>query len=117
MQSGTVLVPWAFQPDPRGQAVLLAQQLGITHTSTQNLIDQLRNVPFQSLTSLQRGWLDRTVPRGFYPMDWVPCAEPPGVPLPRVITDNPVTLMRSGYFMQIPTMIGYMDVNMRINLW
>ena len=109
-QSGTALVPWGFQPNPRGTVEVLARQLGISFSSTQNLVDQLRNVPIQRLVDSQRGWLDQTVPRGFYAMDWVPCVEPANSPEPRLLTADPVTLMRSGQFMQIPAMIGFMDV-------
>lgn len=103
-------MPWGFQPNPRAEAENLGRQLGLTFTSTQNLVDQLRNVPMQRLVDLQRGWLDLTVPRGFSSMDWVPCVEPAGVPEARLLTADPVTLMRNGQFMQIPAIIGYMDV-------
>lgn len=103
-------MPWGFQPNPREQAEILARQLGISFTTTQNLVDQMRNVPFQRLVDSQRGWLDQTVPRGLLPMDWVPCVEPAGAPEARLLTADPVTLMRSGQFMQIPAIIGYMDV-------
>ena len=36
-QSGTALVPWGFQPDPREAAVQLARSLQITFTTNQNL--------------------------------------------------------------------------------
>lgn len=36
-QSGTALVPWAFQPNPRDAAVQLARSLQISFTTNQNL--------------------------------------------------------------------------------
>lgn len=89
---------------------MLGRQLGLSWSSTQNLVDQLRAMPFQRLIDAQRGWTDLEVPRGFSPFDWVPCVEAANAPEPRFLTNDPVTLMRSGNFLQIPAIIGYTDV-------
>lgn len=109
--SGTALVPWGFQPNPRREAEALATRMGITWTSTQNLVDQLRARPFQDIMDVQGGWLALPVPRGFTSMEFVPCVEPVGVPEARFLTADPTTLMRSGNFLQIPAIIGYVDVS------
>lgn len=89
----------------------IARAVGINSwTSSQNLVDQLRNAHFWDLTSSQDGWLDLATPRGFGPFDWVPCVEPAGVPEQRFLTADPQTLMRSGNFLQMPAIIGYMSV-------
>ena len=113
-QSGTALSPWAFQPDPRTQAEGYARRLGITWTSTQNMVDQLRNVPMQAAIDAQGGWLDLEVPRGFTSMEFVPCVEPVGAPEYRFLTADPVTLMRSGNFLQMPAMMGFVDVSFKV---
>lgn len=110
-QSGTALVPWAFQPNPRGEAEALGRRLGLSWSSTQNLVDQIRNIPFQRLVDAQGGWLDLPVPRGLTSMEWVPCVEPAGVPETRFLTAHPETLMRQGNFLQLPAMIGYTSVS------
>jgi hypothetical protein len=61
----------------------------------------------------QGGWTDLEVPRGFSPMEFVPCVEPANVPEARFLTADPVTLMRSGNFLQMPAIIGYTDVSVR----
>lgn len=109
-QSGTALVPWGFQPNPRGQAEAIGRHFGLTWSSTQNLVDQLRNRHFWDFVQAQRGWAALAVPRGFSAMDWVPSVEPPNSPEARFLTADPVTLMRSGNFLQIPSIIGYTDV-------
>lgn len=109
-QSGTALSPWAFQPDPRRQAEVLARNLGITFTTTQNLVDQLRNVPFQRIVDAQGGWTDLPVPRGFSAMEYVPSVEGTGGPDIRFLTDTPINLMRRGQILQVPAIIGYVDV-------
>jgi hypothetical protein len=76
----------------------------------QNLVDQLRAVPFQRLIDGQLGWTELEVPRGFSPFDFVPCVEPANSPEYRFLTADPVTLMRSGNFLQMPAIIGYNDV-------
>lgn len=109
-QSGTALVPWGFQPNPRGEAEALGRRLGLSWTTTQNLVDQIRNIPFQRLVDAQGGWLDLPVPRGLTSMEWVPCIEPAGVPETRFLTAHPETLMRQGNFLQLPAIIGYTSV-------
>lgn len=115
-QSGTALVPWGFQPNPRGQAEALGRTLGLSWSSMQNLVDQLRNVHFQRLVDSQAGWTSLPVPRGFTSMDWVPCVEAAGAPEARFLTADPTTLMRSGNFLQIPAIIGYTDVRFSTRL-
>lgn len=109
-QSGTALTPWAFQPNPRSEAEAFGRRLGLSWSSTQNLIDQLRAQPFQRLVDAQGGWLDLPVPRGMTSMEFVPCVEPAGVPETRFLTAHPETLMRQGNFLQIPAIIGYTSV-------
>lgn len=109
-QSGSALNPWAFQPNPQQAAVNLARALQISFSSTQNLVDQLRNMPAQRLVDAQAGWLDLPVPRGFSSMDWVPCVEPWNSPETRFLTDTPTNLMRSGQILRLPFIMGYMDV-------
>ena len=102
--------PSAFQPNPRAQAENMGRLLGISWSSTQNLIDQLRALPFQRLINAQLGWTDLVVPRGFAPFDFVPCVEPANSPEYRFLIADPLTLMRSGNFLQMPAIIGYNDV-------
>lgn len=110
-QSGTALVPWGFQPNPRAQAEALGRQFRLTWSSTQNLVDQLRGRHFWDFVQAQAGWTDLPVPRGFSSMDWVPCVEPANSPEAIFLTADPVTLMRRGNFLQIPAIIGYNDVS------
>lgn len=77
----------------------------------QQLVDQLRNVPFQRLVDSQSGWTDLPVPRGFTSMDWVPCVEAVGSPEVRFLTDTPRALMQRGQFLQVPSIMGYVDVS------
>lgn len=110
IQSGTALSPWAYQPDPRTQAENLGRSLGISWSSTQNLIDQMRAMPFQRIVDQQRGWTELDVPRGFYSFDWAPCLEPANSPEARFLTDTPWNLMNTGNFLRMPFIMGYTDV-------
>jgi carboxylesterase type B len=110
MQSGTSITPWAFQPNPQRESTLLGQRLGLSWTSTQDLVNQLRNIPFQTLVNNQGGWLDLNVPRGYEAFEFVPVVEPPNSPEYRFITEHPVTLMNRGDIMTVPLIIGYTSV-------
>lgn len=110
-QSGSALVPWGLQRNPRGQAEAIGRHFGLTWSSTQDLVNQLRNRRFWDFVMAQRRMTELDVPRGFSGMDWVPSVEPANSPEARFLTADPVTLMQSGNFLQIPAIIGYTDVS------
>lgn len=48
-QSGSALNPWAYQHDPLTVAKTLAADLGIEFTTTAELVEALREVPYELL--------------------------------------------------------------------
>lgn len=106
-QSGTILSPWAFQPDPRTVANNLAADLGITFSSTEDLVNQLRNANPADLVINTPGWLDLPIPRGLSPMPFTPCIDAPDSTEPRVIPRHPRDIMNSGDFMDVPFLAGF----------
>lgn len=110
MQSGVSIAPWGFQPDPLKEAEALARRIGLTWTSTANLMTQLRNQPAQVFVDNQGGWTDLEIPRGFTAFQWVPNIEPPDSPEYRFLTEHPVTIMNRGNVLQMPLIIGYTSV-------
>lgn len=100
-QSGTILSPWAFQPDPRSVAVDLAAKLGITFTTNEDLVNQLRSTPAADLVLHTPGWLDLEIPRGLSSMPFVPCVDGDLIP------QHPQAIMDSGNFMDVPFLAGY----------
>lgn len=110
MQSGCSINPWAFQANPLREATQLAQRMGIVWSNTQDLVNQLRNVPAMSLVDNQGGWLDLPVPRGYTAFEWVPNVEPENSPEYRFLTADPVTLMNRGQILTMPFIIGYTSV-------
>jgi carboxylesterase type B len=109
-QSGTALTPWAFHPNPRLQADILAKKLNITYTTTQDLVQQLRQVNPHRFIEVQSGWLDLAIPRGMSAFDFVPCLEPANSPEDVFISDTPENILRRGDIMRIPMIIGYTSV-------
>ncbi|KAL7018772.1 hypothetical protein ACKWTF_010907 [Chironomus riparius] len=110
MQSGVTVAPWGFQPNPLSEATNLGRRLGLTWSSTTDLVNQLRNIPPQRLVDNQGGWLDLTIPRGFSPFEFVPNVEPANSPESRFLTDTPVNIMNRGDILTMPIIIGFMSV-------
>lgn len=106
-QSGTVLSPWAFQPNPRSVAEDLGRELGLTFTSTENLVNQLRNVPARDLVIHTPGWLDLPIPRGLSSMPFVPCIDAPDSTEARFMPRHPRDIMNSGDFIDVPFLAGF----------
>jgi bile salt-stimulated lipase len=106
-QSGSALNPWAYQPNPGRIAANLASTLGITYSSSQDLINQLRTVSFDDLIAVQTGWGAIEPPRGLHPFDIAPCSEP--FPNGPVIIDHrtPFEYMQAGDWYDVPYITGY----------
>lgn len=111
MQSGTANCPFAFQPNPLSEAVALGQRLGLSWSGNQDLINQLRSLPFNAIMLQQQGLMNMTVPRGFQAFAWVPSVEPVNSPEYRFLVDTPVNLMNRGDIMSVPFIIGYTSVS------
>lgn len=107
-QSGTALSPWGLQEEPKLRAFEVAEKMGITTTSTKDLVDQLRKIEDASIFAKQTpGWLELDVPRGmtggFY---FAPTIDPVDSEEPRFMPDHPVTLMKKGEFNHVPYIVG-----------
>lgn len=112
-QSGSVLNPWAFQPDPRSVAFGLAAELGITTTSTEQLVNQLRSLSTAQLVAripiLPDNWLIR-------PLEYGPSIEAADSLEPRLLTVPPLQMMMSGQSNRMPIMTGFTDAEALVTL-
>lgn len=106
-QSGSVLSPWAFQPNPRPVAEGLGRDLGLTFSSTEDLVNQLRNVPAVDLVVNTPGWMAMNVPRGFEPMPYTPCVDAADSTEARFLPRHPREIMNAGEMIDVPLMAGY----------
>ncbi|XP_053687964.1 juvenile hormone esterase-like [Sabethes cyaneus] len=107
-QSGTGLTPFAFQTNPKFYADRLAANLQLS-TDSATYIEELRNLPANSLVPFQYVVATIPVPRYLRPLDFVPSAEPENSPEERALTDKPMNLMRSRDS-RVPLMMGYNDI-------
>ncbi|XP_058454025.1 juvenile hormone esterase-like [Malaya genurostris] len=107
-QSGTALVPWGFQYNPREMAVNIADAFGYPHES-EELTRRLRYTPIGDFIALQRTIRDIPHPRGFKPFEYVPSAEPVNSPEATFFTQRPIEVLHSGNFNHVPFIIGYTD--------
>lgn len=110
MQSGVAITPWGFHPTPVNEAAALGRRLGLSWSSTTDLVNQLRNIPAQRIVDNQGGWLDLEVPRGLTPFEWTPVVEPANSPESRFLTEHPVTVMNRGQILTMPLIIGFTSV-------
>lgn len=106
-QSGSVLSPWGFQPNPRPVAEGLGRDLGLSFTNTETLITQLRNMPVRDLIVETPGWLDLPIARGFTAMPYTPCIDAPDSTEARFLPRHPREIMNSGAIIDVPFMAGY----------
>ncbi|EDS26820.1 cholinesterase [Culex quinquefasciatus] len=105
-QSGTALVPWGFQYNPREMSRQIADAFGYPH-DTAELTRLLRYTPIAEFVALQRGITDIPIPRGFKPFEYVPSAEPVNSPEPTFITQRPIEILLSGAYNHVPIMFGH----------
>ncbi|XP_055525162.1 esterase E4-like [Wyeomyia smithii] len=108
-QSGTALVPWGFQYNPREMAAHVATTFGYPTNDNAELVRLLRYTPKGDFVRLQQGWTDIPIPRGFKPFEFVPTAEPANSPEATFLTQRPIDILNAGSFNHVPFIIGYND--------
>lgn len=107
-QSGTAIVPFAFQTNPRFYADRLANFFGLSSDSA-NYVDQLRMLPASSFIPFQEALLTIPVPRFLRALDFAPTVEPVNSPELRALTTDPMSLMQTRQH-TIPFLMGYNDL-------
>lgn len=107
-QSGSAIVSWALQMNPRAVVDRLASRLGITFTSTEDLVRQLRTIPAGELTAAQPDMFDLPIARGIAStLTYVPTIDPADYTGQKFLPRHPRQIMESRDFMDIPLIIGY----------
>lgn len=105
-QSGTILCPWAFNPNPLKTTLALAKSLNIPTTSTEQIVDKLKNMPISQLLSTIG---EPESPYGMRPFDYTPVVEPADSEDPILLSAKPFDILRSGNFNKVPLIMGYND--------
>ncbi|KAF5307264.1 hypothetical protein FQR65_LT06980 [Abscondita terminalis] len=105
-ESGNSIVPWALTRNPREAAFAAGALLKINSTSSQALVDALRQIDFKSLANAQTALYIESVATG-NPLNGLPIGptvEPnnPGA----VVTNHSYELLRNGLFHRIPYLMG-----------
>lgn len=108
VMSGTVLSSWAINYNPAQTAYDLADQLGISYLSNEDLVNRLREVPAETLFAVTPGLLDMEITRGVVSgFSYCPVIDAPDYEGPKVLPRDPRKMMEDGDFMDIPLIIGY----------
>lgn len=106
-QSGTLLSPWGFQEDPRSVAFAVGRSLGISGSTSLELINGLRQITdLSKFAGVTEGWTDLPVPRGQSAFQFAPVAETIDSTEPRALIEHPLASMQKGSFNQVPYIIG-----------
>jgi hypothetical protein len=99
--------------DPLPIALGMGKTLGLVWKSNQDLIDQMRLLPWEKVRDSQRKFIQLPAPRAGLPFDFVPCTEPPDSPEPMFMSQSPEEVLRTGNFSLVPIMIGTNSVRSR----
>lgn len=107
-QSGAAIASWSLQKNPLTMAQGLAAQLGLTFSSTENLVAQLRNIPAAQLVDQQPDMFDIPIARGIsQTLTYVPSIDAADYTGDRFLPRHPREIMEAREFMDIPLIIGY----------
>lgn len=91
----------------------MGRTLGLTWKTNQELITQMRLVPWEEIRDAQRKFIQLAVPRAGLPFDFCPNTEPADSPEPMFMSQSPEQVLRSGNFTLVPIMIGTNNVRRR----
>lgn len=101
MESGVSNLPWAFQYDPLGNVDKTAKKINIAYTNTSDLVSQFKNLNASTLMNALSDFLKLRIPIALRPFEAAPCID--GV----VVTQRPMTTLRSGNYSKVPMIIGF----------
>lgn len=105
-QSGSLFNPYAFSSNPQRSIQILIDRLQLTVTSPQNLVDQLRLFPAETLVRINAEE-STTMPRLFKEFLFVPSIDPVDSQETRIFTDSIENLIATGNINNVPYMVGF----------
>lgn len=106
INSGSLFNNWAFNRNPRLNAVRLAQSLQLQFSSSEDMVNQMRLVSMERLLNAAGG-LTVGSPLTFDELEFMPSVEPPDSQETRIITAPVEFLARSGNINTVPLMVGF----------
>jgi carboxylesterase type B len=105
-QSGSLFNPYAFSLNLQQSIQTLITKLQLTVTSPQNLVDQLRQLPAETLVRVNAEQ-NLKMPRLFEEFLFVPSVDPVDSQETRIFTNSIENLITSGNINTVPYMIGF----------
>lgn len=106
LTSGSLFNNWAFNRNPRLNAVRLAQNLQLQFSSSEDMVNQLRQVSMERLLTAAGG-LTVDTPLTFDELEFMPSIDPLDSLETRVITAPIDVLARSGNINTVPLIVGF----------
>lgn len=106
-QSGSILSPWAFNANPVQYVDTLVRDLQLHVTSSEDTINQLRQVSLARLMNAVGGLDADAGP--FNEINFMPSIDPVDSQEPIIFSAPIVTLIRNGNINQVPYITGYVS--------
>lgn len=107
MQSGGSLMECLFQRNnPRASAEKLAKTLGLTYSSTAEMIDKLQKVDISDLIEVETNLFLMDEPWALRSFEFVPSVEPKCSSKNTFFDERPIDLLISGKYRNVPMMTG-----------
>ncbi len=104
--SGSLFNSYAFSFDPQKSIDTIVRRLGLSATSPQGIVDQMRSLPAQTLVTAIADQFDR-MPRLFDDLYFVPSIDPQDTLETRIFSDSIDNLIASGNINRVPYIIGF----------
>lgn len=107
LQSGTSLMECLFQRNnPRALAEKLANTLGLTYSSTAEMIDKLQKVDISGLIDAETNLFVMDEPWALRSFEFVPSVEPKSSSKNTFFDERPIDLFIKGKYRNVPMMTG-----------
>lgn len=105
-QSGVLLSPWGFQPNPRQIALDLGKKMNITSKTMEGMVNELRQIEDAHTFVWNTETMSQyALPRGQHPFQMSPCVEHDWVE-PPVLTETPMEMLKNGRWPEVPYIMG-----------
>jgi carboxylesterase type B len=113
---GSLFQTFAIRPNPRERAELLASNLGLKWTDTEDMVAQMRNVSSERLINATFYFFPTQMPTLFVPRSFVPSIDSQLSQDIKLLPESPDLLVRNSNFNNVPLLVGFNSVDSLANM-
>jgi carboxylesterase type B len=113
---GSLFQTFTVRPNPKERAESLARSLNLQWRDTQDMVEQMRQIPAERLINATFYFFPTVMPTLFVPRSFVPSIDASGTDEIKLLPHSPDVLVRNSTFNDVPFLVGFNSVDSMSNM-